>query len=202
MDSTEESFQSDSIGVFIGDERRQDTILHRLQSHNPEYCRADGIGRLELSISQFYPFVKYLGVYLGRDTTFKNWEAPLNGFRNTVLLLKRFECGFNTKVALYHVLCAIKFSFMGQFFPPSPHVLKMEVWASQILQRGPWNAIPLSIMINLKAFGLPHEMQCITMNSRAAMVRCATRTVLGFKDAYAHLTEVPSRDTVILASRH
>ena len=45
---------------------------HTIQSIAEQMTSDD----LELSISQFNPFVKYLGVYLGRDTTFKNWERP------------------------------------------------------------------------------------------------------------------------------
>ena len=153
-----------------------------------------------LTLEQFKPHFKYLGIFLGRDVQDLNWSAPLESYCEAVNFVRNLECGFCTTNSLYNILCMSKLSFVGQFFPPTPSVLRRENWGIQVIQKGPWNAIPSNIMAKLVSVSMPFEVLRIADTSKASMVRCALVTCQVFTEAMQEITNARGRDTAVLAT--
>ena len=148
--------------------------------------------------SQFQLFLKYLGLFVGHDTWEMNWDSPLSGFIETAKFIQTLQCGFSTQIALYNMLCVSKLSFIGKLFLPTARVLRAEAWATQLIQCGPWNAIPSTMMANHKSLGFPFETRLVSVSSAAAMTRCACVTFNGYRTIVDTLEDTLNSDDISL----
>ena len=126
-----------------------------------------------VSMSQFSSTIKYLGMFLGPECADINWDHVLCDFLVTARFISSLDCGLLTKISLYNMLAISKLSYVASFLPPNVSVLKAENRALQLLCRGPWNAIPPSLLKSVRAIGMPSQATDLTVLSIAAKIRVA-----------------------------
>jgi len=129
-----------------------------------------------VSPSQFQRAIKYLGILLGDDAIALNWSNVCPEFIDTARFIGSLDCGMVTKVSLYNMLAISKLSFVASFFQPDKSALRAENRAIQLLTRGPWNAMPPSMMKALKSIGLPTQIRDLKALSTASKIRVAAST--------------------------
>ena len=129
-----------------------------------------------VSHEQFQNAIKYLGIFIGPDSLDENWSIVLNDYLSTSRFIASLDCGLLTKISLYNMLAIAKLSYIASFLPPNPAILKAENRALQTLCRGPWNAIPPSLLKAVKQIGMPSQATDLTFLSIASKVRVAHLT--------------------------
>ena len=129
-----------------------------------------------ISISQFLSAIKYLGIFVGVDCLQENWNAVLCDYIATSRFISSLDCGLMTKISLYNMLAISKLSYVASFLPPNKDALKAENRALQTLCRGPWNAIPPSLLKSVKQIGMPTQATDLTALSIASKIRVAHET--------------------------
>ena len=84
--------------------------------------------------------------------------------------------GIFATAKIYNVYCFPCLSYVMQFFPPTPEVLKIEYGLLQDVISGPNNSITFMGLIHLRDFGLPIEFCSLKACGVAAMIRTAAMT--------------------------
>ena len=129
-----------------------------------------------ISIGQFLQSLKYLGIFVGPDSLDENWNHVLCDYLATSRFIASLDCGLLTKISLYNMLAIAKLSYIASFLPPNPDILKAENRALQTLCRGPWNAIPPSLLKAVRQIGMPAQATDLTFLSIASKIRVAHLT--------------------------
>lgn len=70
----------------------------------------------------------------------------------------------------------LSLSYVASLLPPNKDALKAENRALQTLCRGPWNAIPPSLLKSVKQIGMPTQATDLTVLSIASKIRVAHET--------------------------
>ena len=151
----------------------------------------------DIGPSQIQEFIKYLGIFLGRDTSDMNWEGPLRKFISAIHFIAGLECGFQTSIILYNMLAVSTLTYVGTFAPPTRAVLRTERWGLQKILRGAWNAIPSSALPYLREIGFRVSSRPISVVSSAAMVRAASSSHI-FRNEYDRHIALTNGDDVTL----
>ena len=126
--------------------------------------------------SQFLPFLKYLGIFIGPDSCSENWNAVMCDYLSTSRFIAYLDCGLLTKISLYNMLAIAKLSYVASFLHPNKEILKAENRALQTLCRGPWNAIPPKLLKSTRQIGMPSQATDLTFLAIASKVRVAHMT--------------------------
>ena len=74
------------------------------------------------------------------------------------------------------MLAISELSYVASFLPPNKDALKAENHALQTLCRGPWNALPPSLLKSVKQIGMPTQATDLTVLSIASKIRVAHET--------------------------
>ena len=120
--------------------------------------------------------LEYLGVWLGRNTCECSYQKYFKKFFQAVDFVKSLQCGTNTSLCLFQMLCTSVVAWPASMHAPLPCHIRMYNLGLQRVTSLPWQTCPSTVLTNLRELGIGVTVQNLPTLSIAARTRVALKT--------------------------
>ena len=136
---------------------------------------------------QLVPTAKYLGFYLGPGAGKMMWKAPTAKWerRSRDIAFSHMSASFSPLV--YNSQSITVLGYIAQLFAPPKSLLQKERQILNHIMHTPTNTFEARSFFNLGVIGLK-PFHSIEAYCRAASFRAAAKTLVGWQEAYQHLS--------------
>jgi hypothetical protein len=117
----------------------------------------------------------YLGATIGPDAAAHRGLKMCETTRVRTLDIKQLGLGLMANTKAFNTRVMPLASYQGQFYLHGKMASDTFAWSAQMLYGGPWNAVPLSVLLRLKDMGTSFEFADVHCANQAAMFRCSFR---------------------------
>ena len=140
---------------------------------------------------------KYLGIYLGPESSNIPWEAVAVKLLTRAGEIKLAARGLMARAYMFNIYANSLAIYKGQFALPSPGFIKIHRRAEQRITAAPWMAIPPVVLRNLDLFSLPITLKDPRVQARAFHVRMVAQSPV-FWRVHAQVMKVFNSDDACL----
>lgn len=104
---------------------------------------------------------KYLGMWVGPEGEQYAWIQASPSFATSVRGLKFQGAPLYACTLIYNTGCLTKLSYVGQCYPPSEDLLRLEKHVLGSVLCTPYRAVPIPVLYRLKLAGLPCQFNSL-----------------------------------------